>query len=104
MASANPLLQPFRLKHLTLHNRVMSTAHEPAYTEDGLPKDRYRAGGPVFRAEAALPQFGEVDYDARIHDRPQRVEVNAAALRSGALATRSPPATSTRPSTMPCGC
>ncbi|TYO90738.1 NADH:flavin oxidoreductase [Oceanicella actignis] len=38
----DPLLQPFRLKHLTLRNRIMSTAHEPAYSEDGLPKDRYR--------------------------------------------------------------
>jgi 2,4-dienoyl-CoA reductase-like NADH-dependent reductase (Old Yellow Enzyme family)/thioredoxin reductase len=38
----DPLLQPFRLKHLTLRNRIMSTAHEPAYAEDGLPKDRYR--------------------------------------------------------------
>lgn len=40
--SADPLLQPFTLKGLTLRNRLMSTAHEPAYTEDGLPKDRYR--------------------------------------------------------------
>ena len=40
--SNDPLLQPFRLKHLTLKNRVMSTSHEPAYAEDGLPKDRYR--------------------------------------------------------------
>ena len=24
----DPLLQPFRLKHLTLRNRVMTTAHE----------------------------------------------------------------------------
>ena len=40
--SRDPLLQPFRLKHLTLRNRVMSTAHEPAYSEDGMPKDRYR--------------------------------------------------------------
>jgi 2,4-dienoyl-CoA reductase-like NADH-dependent reductase (Old Yellow Enzyme family) len=38
----DPLLQPFRLKHLTLRNRFMSTAHEPAYTEDGMPKERYR--------------------------------------------------------------
>lgn len=36
------LLQPYRLKHLTLRNRLLSTAHEPAYTEDGLPKERYR--------------------------------------------------------------
>ena len=41
--SADPLLQPFRLKHLTIRNRLMSTAHEPAYTHDGMPKDRYRA-------------------------------------------------------------
>jgi N-methyl-L-proline demethylase len=38
----DPLLQPYRLKHLTLRNRLMTTAHEPAYSEDGLPKDRYR--------------------------------------------------------------
>jgi 2,4-dienoyl-CoA reductase-like NADH-dependent reductase (Old Yellow Enzyme family) len=38
----DPLLQPFHLKHLTLRNRVVSTSHEPAYADDGLPKDRYR--------------------------------------------------------------
>ncbi|MDX6356730.1 MAG: N-methyl-L-proline demethylase [Streptomyces sp.] len=38
----DPLLQPFQLKHLTLRNRVVSTSHEPAFGEDGLPKDRYR--------------------------------------------------------------
>jgi 2,4-dienoyl-CoA reductase-like NADH-dependent reductase (Old Yellow Enzyme family) len=42
MAETDPLLTPFRLKHLTFKNRIMSTAHEPAYSEDGLPKDRYR--------------------------------------------------------------
>ena len=42
MASTDPLLQPYQLKHLTLRNRIMSTAHEPAYSEDGMPKDRYR--------------------------------------------------------------
>jgi 2,4-dienoyl-CoA reductase-like NADH-dependent reductase (Old Yellow Enzyme family) len=40
--TADPLLQPYHLKHLTLRNRVMSTAHEPAYSEDGMPKGRYR--------------------------------------------------------------
>src|SRR5690625_4724681 len=40
--SNDPLLQPYQLKHLTLRNRIMSTAHEPAYCEEGLPKDRYR--------------------------------------------------------------
>lgn len=47
--SNDPLLQPFRLKHLTLKNRLMSTAHEPAYSEDGLPKERYR----LYHAEKA---------------------------------------------------
>jgi N-methyl-L-proline demethylase len=41
--SNDPLLQPYQLKHLTLKNRVMITSHEPAYPEDGMPKDRYRA-------------------------------------------------------------
>jgi len=40
--SKDPLLQPFQLKHLTLRNRIMTTSHEPAYPEDGMPKDRYR--------------------------------------------------------------
>lgn len=39
----DPLLQPFQLKHLTLKNRLMITSHEPAYPEDGLPTERYRA-------------------------------------------------------------
>ena len=39
---SDPLLQPYRLKHLTLRNRLMSTSHEPSYSEDGMPKDRYR--------------------------------------------------------------
>ncbi|MFZ1468465.1 MAG: NADH:flavin oxidoreductase [Paracoccaceae bacterium] len=40
--SNDPLLQPYLLKHLTLRNRIMTTSHEPAYPEDGMPKDRYR--------------------------------------------------------------
>lgn len=43
MVSQDPLLQPFQLKHLTLKNRLMTTSHEPAYPEDGMPKERYRA-------------------------------------------------------------
>ena len=38
----DPLLQPYQLKHLTLRNRIMTTSHEPAYPEDGMPKARYR--------------------------------------------------------------
>ncbi len=49
----DPLLQPYKLKHLTLKNRIMITAHEPAYPEDGLPKDRYRAY-QVERARAGI--------------------------------------------------
>ncbi|MBR9864088.1 MAG: NADH:flavin oxidoreductase [Rhodobacteraceae bacterium] len=39
----DPLLQPYQLKHLTLRNRIMTTSHEPAYPEDGMPKARYAA-------------------------------------------------------------
>jgi len=47
--SSDPLLQPYQLKHLTLRNRILSTAHEPAYSEDGMPKERYR----LYHAEKA---------------------------------------------------
>ena len=43
MSSNDPLLQPFKLKHLTLKNRIMMTSHEPAYPENGMPKERYLA-------------------------------------------------------------
>jgi 2,4-dienoyl-CoA reductase-like NADH-dependent reductase (Old Yellow Enzyme family)/thioredoxin reductase len=51
--SSDPLLQPFQLKHLTLRNRIMTTSHEPAYAEDGMPKERYRAYH-VERAKAGI--------------------------------------------------
>jgi 2,4-dienoyl-CoA reductase-like NADH-dependent reductase (Old Yellow Enzyme family) len=54
MSSQDPLLQPFSLKHLTLRNRLMSTSHEPAYTDDGMPKDRYR----LYHAEKAKGGIG----------------------------------------------
>ncbi len=41
--SSDPLLQPYDLGPLCLRNRIITTSHEPAYTEDGMPKDRYRA-------------------------------------------------------------
>lgn len=40
---ADPLLESFQLKHLHLKNRIITTSHEPAYNEDGFPKDRYIA-------------------------------------------------------------
>ena len=51
--SSDPLLQPYTLKHLILKNRIMTTSHEPAYPEDGMPKDRYRAYH-VERAKAGV--------------------------------------------------
>ncbi|EGD57971.1 putative flavoprotein oxidoreductase [Novosphingobium nitrogenifigens DSM 19370] len=51
--SLDPLLQPYSIKHLTLRNRIITTAHEPAYSDDGLPTDRYRAYH-VERAKAGI--------------------------------------------------
>ena len=75
MAVTDPLLTPFRLRHLTLKNRVLSTAHEPAYSEDGKPKRRYRLyheekakggvaltmiGGSTLVARDSPPAFGNL--------------------------------------------
>lgn len=49
----DPLLQPYQLKHLTLRNRIITTAHEPAYPEEGMPKQAYRAYH-VERAKAGV--------------------------------------------------
>jgi len=38
----DPLLQPYKIKHLEFKNRLMISAHEPSYAEEGMPKDRYR--------------------------------------------------------------
>lgn len=71
----DPLLQPYRFKHLELRNRIFSSAHEPAYSEDGLPKDRYRlyhvekakggialtmTAGTAIVAEDSPPAFGNL--------------------------------------------
>ena len=53
MSVNDPLLQPFQLKHLTLKNRLMTSSHEPAYTEDGMPRERYRLYHAA-RAQAGL--------------------------------------------------
>ncbi|TPQ15589.1 FAD-dependent oxidoreductase [Streptomyces sporangiiformans] len=75
MHSHDPLLSPFVLKSVTLRNRVVSTSHEPAYSEDGLPKDRYRAyhvekarggvgltmiGGSALVSRDSAPAFGNL--------------------------------------------
>ncbi|UCI34623.1 NADH:flavin oxidoreductase [Mesorhizobium sp. B4-1-4] len=40
--SGDPLLQPFRLKGLTLRNRVVSTSHASMLDDGGLPLERYQ--------------------------------------------------------------
>ncbi len=42
MAQYDALLKPLTIKGLTLRNRIMSTAHAPAYAEDGMPGERYQ--------------------------------------------------------------
>ena len=59
METNDPLLQPFQLKGLTLKNRVISTSHEPAYAEDGLPTLRYQLyHEEKARGGIALTMFG----------------------------------------------
>ena len=73
--ATDPLMTPFSLKTLTLRNRIVSTSHEPAYSEDGLPKDRYRAyhvekarggvaltmiGGSAVVSRGSAPAFGNL--------------------------------------------
>ncbi|HIY67735.1 MAG TPA: FAD-dependent oxidoreductase [Candidatus Agrococcus pullicola] len=38
----DPLFQPFQIGDLTIRNRLVSISHEPAYSELGMPTDRYR--------------------------------------------------------------
>jgi 2,4-dienoyl-CoA reductase-like NADH-dependent reductase (Old Yellow Enzyme family) len=100
MSAADPLLQPFRLKHLTFKNRVMSTAHAPNYVEDGLPRRRYQLyheekakgglaltmfGGASSIAADSPASFGQIDMG---HDRvvpvlrefSQRIHAHGCAL------------------------
>ncbi len=59
MKTNDPLLQSFQLKHLHLKNRVLSTSHEPAYSEEGFPKERYRLyHEEKAKGEIALTMFG----------------------------------------------
>jgi N-methyl-L-proline demethylase len=76
VSTANdPLMSPFTLKKLTLRNRIVSTSHEPAYSDDGLPGDRYRAyhvekarggvgltmiGGSAIVSRESAPAFGNL--------------------------------------------
>ena len=42
-AKTDPLLQPFRLKHLELKNRIVSTSHASMLDDNGLPLERYQS-------------------------------------------------------------
>jgi 2,4-dienoyl-CoA reductase-like NADH-dependent reductase (Old Yellow Enzyme family) len=58
-ASRDPLLQPFRIRHLVLRNRVMSTSHACGLESDGMPVDRYQAYHEAkARGGIALTMFG----------------------------------------------
>ncbi len=53
------LFEPFRLGHLQLKNRIISTSHAPAYAEDGLPGQRYQLyHEEKARGGLALTMFG----------------------------------------------
>ncbi|HSX64712.1 MAG TPA: N-methylproline demethylase, partial [Pseudoxanthomonas sp.] len=39
---SDPLLQAFRIKHLSLKNRIVSTSHAIGLTDDEMPKERYQ--------------------------------------------------------------
>jgi hypothetical protein len=43
MGQYDALLKPLTIKGLTIRNRIMSTAHAPAYEEGGMPRERYQA-------------------------------------------------------------
>jgi dimethylglycine catabolism A len=43
MSAFDHLFRPFRLGHITLPNRIVSTAHAPALSENGMPAERERA-------------------------------------------------------------
>ena len=59
MTATDPLLQPFRLRGLTLRNRVLSTAHAPGYAEGGRPALRYqRYHEEKAKGGLALTMFG----------------------------------------------
>ena len=82
MSTDDPLLQPFTLGHLQLRNRIFSSSHEPAYSEGGMPKERYRlyhvekakggvaltmTAGSAVVAEDSPPAFGNLHaYDDAI--------------------------------------
>ena len=92
MSAADPLLQPLRLKHLVLKNRVMSTAHAPAYVEDGLPQLRYQLyHEEKAKGGLALTMFGGSSTVAPDSPRPS-ARSTSATTGSSPFSASSPPA------------
>ncbi|MCC6715404.1 MAG: N-methylproline demethylase, partial [Gammaproteobacteria bacterium] len=59
MAQFDALLKPYSLKHLTLRNRVMSSSHEPSYTQQARLTERYvRYHVEKARGGIGLTMFG----------------------------------------------
>ncbi len=57
--ATDPLLQPLRIRHLTLKNRVMSTSHAAGLGDNGLPTERYqRYHEEKAKGGLALTMFG----------------------------------------------
>ena len=55
----DPLLQPLRIKKLTLKNRIMSTSHASGMEVDGMPVERYqRYHEDKAKGGIALTMFG----------------------------------------------
>ena len=89
------------LKHLTIRNRVMSTAHAPGYPENGMPTERYQlyhaekaeggigltifGGSSSVAVDSLTTAFGQVAvYDDKVisyfHEFADRVHGHGAAL------------------------
>ncbi|TPQ46143.1 N-methylproline demethylase [Prosthecomicrobium hirschii] len=43
IVAKDPLLQPLKIKHLTIRNRIMSTSHACGLEEGGMPGDAYQS-------------------------------------------------------------
>ena len=100
MSRHDVLLEPYQLRHLTLRNRIISTAHAPAYAEDAMPQARYQLyheekakggvsmtmfGGSSTVSPECPATFGQIDVsDDRVVDHFQtfaeRIHRHGAAL------------------------
>lgn len=59
MGQFDKLLEPLRIKHVTIRNRIISTPHAEVYAEDGVPGDRYiRYHAEKARGGIGMTMFG----------------------------------------------